>query len=207
MSLIVLQFALLWASRAIWGVVAFVLLLLLTALGIAGWLQTAEQILIVGWLSLLLHATAMFGVMALQNYSKYDYFLALKQAEAFQRAQCLVHVCSQVPLILVWGLTFGTMTQAWICSGCICLVMFLFCTVSAQAVFGNLLPRLRSCTVSRNLALLLVVAGPWILTAWILGMTSANLMMIQTASFFDIGLPVGGLLGLGIFQWWIGRTA
>lgn len=205
MSLIRLQFALLWAARGTWAVIAFVLLLAVTALGFGGWLQTSSHLLFTGWLVLLLHAVAMFVLMASQNDAKYEYFIGLNQARAFQKAQTVVFICSQIPVVSLWGLIFGTMTKTWLDMGYICIVMILFCTICAEAVFGNLQMHLQTVPKSRRLALLLVVAGPWVLTAWILGWIATEFIWAPQKSFFTCCLPILGLGGLGFFQWWIGR--
>ena len=205
MSLIRLQFALLWAARGTWAVIAFTLLLVITAMGFGGWVQNPSHILFTGWIALLLHAVAMFVLMVSQNEAKYEYFVGLNQARAFQKAQTAVFICSQIPIILIWGLVFGIMTDTWLNMGYICIVMILFCTICAEAVFGNLQTHLQTVPKCRRLALLLVVAGPWVLTAWILGWIAAEFICIPQQSFCTSCLPVLGLGGLGFFQWWIGR--
>ena len=205
MSLIALQFAVLWGARHIWAVIGFVLLLVLTALGVGGGLQTQDQVLGAGWLMLLLHAMAMFSLMIAKNDQKYEFFLALKQNKAFQTAQIIVFLCSQLPVMIAWGLGFGMITGRWLDTGCVCFVMMIFCSICAQAVFQNLQNHLVCLSRERRLALLLVVAGPWILTAWILSMISANALIMSQKSDVDVLLPILGLGGLGFFQWWIGR--
>lgn len=205
MSLIILQFAILWASRGIWAVIAFIMLLMLTALGFGGWLETPAHIQFAGWMLVLIHAAAMLVMMVAQNDKKYAYFAALKQAQPFQYAQMLVFTCSQVPVILIWTIGFGLISGAWRCAGGTGAVMLLFCYVCAQAIFGNLQKHLFLLSLSRRIALLIVVAGPWLVTAWILGMTSANYMMMPQKSLFECFLPVLGLIGLGFFQWLLGR--
>lgn len=194
----VFQMAVLWSHRLSWATLGFVCILLWTASSLMHPEPSPADLMHTSWTNFLLYFVATAMIFIVGTRKKYAFFVGMKCTRAFHRAQIAAHLVSCLPVILLHACATAlhSLSQAtWNA-----LAMALFALVGAQAIFGNLQPHLKGLDEPRQYALTLVVSGPWVLTAWLMGLLGAD-FTAPNAHLFLCGLGVLGLLQYSAGLW------
>lgn len=188
------HFAMIYARRMLLGVMAFVLILVGIAMHYAGWFETALSGVNAGWIAMLMVCYGMLYLMYADRSGRDVYFKALGLYRRWCWSEAAVHFLVLLPLMLLWG--------GWLCVElgpgglAVAGVMMLFEAVFVQATFVSLQSRFVGLSDGKKLALMGVVSGPWVLTAWMMGMFASQALVYgQSPTAF-----VAGLFLLGILQ-------
>ena len=183
--------AMLHARRMLLGVMAFVLLLVCLAMGYAGWFETIAELVSSGWILMLMVCYGLLYLFMADDSGRDAYFKGIGLYRRWCWTQAVVHFFVMVPLIVLWGIVLAVVwgTGGWGMAG----MMLLFEAVFAQATMVSLQPRFVGLSKSKQLALMGVISGPWILTAWLLGVFgSKSLLYGDSIWAFVVGLALLG---------------
>ena len=189
--------AMLHARRSLLGVMAFTLLLMGIAAHYAGGFDSAAACISTGWIGLLIVSYGLLYLLFADNSGRDAYFKALGRYRAWCWAQAAAHCLAIFPAIIVWVcILYGYMGISGIE---IIGIQLLFEAVFSQATFVSLQPRFAGLSNAKRFALMGVISGPWILTAWMLGIfASYAILYDQNAVFFILGLMLLGAVQTGM---------
>ena len=194
LSLLQIHFATILGRAVDFAILAFVLVLLFTAMSFAGWMDAPRDGMHCVWMGMLLCHYAVLMVFVDADGGRGAFFLARRRLRAWCWTQAFAHwlvslVYIAVALVAVavgWGVGDGFFAQAGI------LVLFSF--VFAQAAYTTLQPSFLAFSLSKRKALLLVISAPWTLTAWILGLAACDAATVADP------VPAGALVALALAQ-------
>ena len=199
-TMIKLHFAILWHGRMLIAASLFCMLLLCVAMSFAGWLDSPMGIQHAGWICLLIFIFAVTQTALYRAGRRSVIFIAQKQFDAYIRGELCAVVVLLSGFAALWNLIAAVVTGLWMACLMNFVVMGLFCAIASHAAIANLEPHTVALIPSQRHLLLLVMSGPWILPAWILGLLAGNGFMAQQPDL----MPVLLLLVLGLVQYVIG---
>ena len=198
--MIKLHFAILYHGRMLIVAALFCILLLCVAMSFAGWFESPMDIQHAGWICLLIF---IFSVTQIAHFSagrRSAVFIAHKQFDAYLRGELCAVVVLLSGFAAIWNLVAALATGLWTACLLNFAVMVLFCVIASHAAIANLEPHTVALKPSQRHLLMLVMSGPWILPAWILGLMAGNDFISQQ---FDL-IPVLSLVVLGLVQYALG---
>ena len=196
-SLLACQLAMIHARRTLLGVMAFVLVLLGIAIHYAGWFDSAVYLMGAGWVLMLVICYGLLYLFIADDSGRDAYFKALGLYRKWCWSQAAAHFLLLLPLIIIWGfiLFLACGPYGVVVAG----IQLLFEAVFAQATMVALQPRFVGVMKSKKLALMGVISGPWILTAWLLGLFASKAMLYgDSVSAFVVGLAILGVIQTGL---------
>ncbi len=190
-----LSLAQILASRDVLVITCFVFVLLITAMGAAGWLDTVNSLWHCAWISLLPAIYILFFIITSQDAAQRALFQALRCDFLYDVCQAAVSLCMLTTVPLIWAviaLYFGSDLSSAITQIGL-MLCFILAALGAlfstrQLIEPHKLPRY----------LYLLISGPWNLIAWILALSACNAALAG-----DSGLFQRLALVFFAFWWWI----
>ena len=203
--MIKLQFATLYSQRFTFAIAAFCDFILILAMDFAGWFNTAQNTVYSVWIQLGLCICTTACLLTSGEKRRSELFLAQKRLSAYLRSEWIVFtlICSIFALLWIvylW-LSFLTIYESLYIFG----TMLLVTLISGHAILCNLQPLILHLPDSKRIALQLLTSVPWIIPAWLLGLTSST-SYIQGTFYYQTCLGLIALFLLQIaFGFMIGR--
>ena len=195
-----LHFAILWSGRVRIAAALFCMLLLGVAMSFAGWLDSPAEIQNAGWICLLVFVFAMAQIEIAGAGRRAGIFIAQKQFEQYLYGEfCAVLVLS-CGFAALWSLGAALVTGLWLQNLWLFLTKSLFCAIAVHAMIVNLEPYTVALRPSQRHLLSLVIAGPWVLPAWLVGLVAGDDIVSQQPCL----IPVLALVVLGLVQFAMG---
>ena len=198
--LFLMQMATIWSQRMSIAVSVFGTVLALIVMSFSGWLDNTYDILHTCWVLLIIWLFVAQSLLIRGEKNRGDLFYSLGRITEYCRAEWLALFVSLMPMALICSgivsLCHNSLTT-WLYQF---LMMAMVIIVSSHAMSCNLLPKLIQLPYSKRIALMIVISGPWIIPAWLLGMTGGE-AILNGGSFL---YPLLGILGLLVFQMILG---
>ena len=195
-----LHLAILWSGRVFLISALFCLMLLCIAMAFAGWLETPMDMHHAGWICLLLFVFSIVQIDLASSGNRAAIFVAMRQSDAFARGKFSIVFGLCAVFSALWCLMLAAVHDVWAESLWILLAMVVFSAIACHAMILNLEPNTVSLRPVQRHLLLLVVSGPWILPAWILGLLAGGAAL----EGHDGIMQLMALVVLGLVQYAIG---
>ena len=199
-SMIKLHFAILWSGRMLVAAALFCMLLLCVAMSFAGWLDSPPEIQNAGWICLLIFVFAVSQIEIASAGKRAIIFIAQRQFAQYLRGEFCAVMVLLAGFAALWNLGAACVTGLWLPGLWLFGTMVLFCAIAVHAMTANLEPYTVALRPAQRHLLSLVIAGPWVLPAWIVGLVAGGNIVAQQSCL----MPFLALAVLGLVQFAMG---
>ena len=176
------------------------MLLLCIAMSFAGWLDSPLEIQNAGWICLLIFVFAISQIEIAGAGRRAKIFIAQRQFAQYLRGEFCAVMALSVGFAALWNLLTACVTGLWVTNLLVFLTMALFCAIAVHAMTANLEPYTVALKPSQRHLLSLVIAGPWVLPAWIVGLVAGEDIVMQQPCLMSIL----AMIVLGLVQFALG---